>query len=233
MKIAIVEDDKESAAILMKYIDRYQKENGGGFEVKHFFSGLEFMSTEEIYDLVFMDISMPHINGMVTARELRKNNRVSSIIFVTSLAQYAVEGYEVDALDFILKPVEYYTFSLKIKKAIRIYEKNRSHCLSVPTEEGFACMNVDEVIYVEVSGHSLYFHTADTVVESRKGALKNYEQKLASFGFFRVNYYCLVNLKYVARCTGDILSVAGQELKISKSRKKEFMRALTDYLNET
>lgn len=233
MKIAIVEDEQKSAELLLSYINRFQEETGNTFTTKHFKSGLEFMDTSEWFDLVFMDIAMPHINGMETARDLRKNNSICSLIFVTNMAQYAIEGYEVSAMDFLLKPVEYFNFCLKLKKAVKLYESQQKHLISVPVEDGVMYLSTDDIYYIEVIAHSIIFHTNKQVVESRKSTLKTYEQQLLDRGFVRCNYSYLVNLKYVTRSSGDVILVGGSELRISRNRKKSFMKALADYIGTT
>ncbi len=233
MKIAIVDDETQSAELLVSYINRFQEENAGCFDVKWFGSGLEFMDTPERFDLVLMDIAMPHINGMETAREMRKNNNACSLIFVTNMAQYAIEGYEVEAMDFLLKPVEYFNFSLKLKKAIRFYESRQTHLISIPLEDGDLYISIDDIYYIEVIAHSIIFHTNQQVYESRKNALKNYEQQLLDRGFARCNHSYLVNLKYVTKSSGDVILVGGDELRVSRNRKKSFMKALADYIGAT
>lgn len=231
MRIAIIDDDISSAEILIGYIERFKTENGGSYDVKHFKSGFEFMGVPEIFDLVFMDIAMPHIDGLETARELRKKNKTTALIFVTNMAQYAIEGYEVDAMDFLVKPVEYFNFSVKLKKAIKAYEAKETHRLAIPLNEGVFVSAAEEISYLEVVGHSIFFHIGDNVVECRKGSLKVYEDKLLPMNFFRCNYCYLVNLKYITGFSGDSIFIGKEELKISKSRKKEFMKALNNYIN--
>ena len=233
MKIAIVDDEEESAELITKYLIQFQKENGRSFEIKSFRSGLEFMDSLEDFDLVFMDIAMPHINGMETARELRKHNETCSLIFITNMAQYAIEGYEVEALDFLLKPVEYYTFALKMKKALKLYLARQAHTVSIPATEGIIYVSTDDIYYVEVIAHSILFHTDKRTFESRKNSLKTYEQQLISLGFSRCNYNYLVNLKYVTKVSGDTVFVGGDSLKISRNRKKAFMKDLADYIGAT
>lgn len=233
MKIAIVDDEVQSTELLIGYINEFQEENGNRFDVAYFKSGLEFMDTPEGFDLVFMDIAMPHINGMETAREMRKKNNACSLIFVTNMAQYAIEGYEVEAMDFLLKPVEYFNFSLKLKKAIRLYESQQRHLISIPLKDGELYISTDDIFYIEVIAHSIIFHTNKRVFESRKNALKTYEQQLLGRDFARCNYNYLVNLKYVTKFSGDVILVGGDELRVSRNRKKSFMKALTDYIGTT
>ena len=115
-----------SAKILQDYILRYSEEKQEPLAVECFENGLNFISDYKAScDIALMDIEMPHMNGLDTARKLREFDSQIPLIFITNMAQYAINGYEVQALDFMVKPIEYFNFSLKLDKAIRI-----SHCAS-------------------------------------------------------------------------------------------------------
>lgn len=99
-RIAIVEDDQNAAEVLRSYLQRYEEENGEQFSVSSFANGLLFLKEQESgFDIVFMDIEMPALDGMETAKLLRRVNDISCLIFVTNMASYAIKGYEVDAID--------------------------------------------------------------------------------------------------------------------------------------
>ena len=108
-RIAIVEDDALSAKLLFSYIKKYEQETNGEFEAIIFENGYKFLENYKsgAYEIIFMDINMPHLSGIETAIDLRKLDESVALIFVTNLAQYAINGYEVSALDFMLKPVSY------------------------------------------------------------------------------------------------------------------------------
>ena len=123
ISVAIVEDEQRCAQTLQQHLDRYAAENGIVFAVNTFQNAFSFLNdTRTSYDIVFMDIEMPHENGLDAAAEMRRLNSESVLIFVTNMAQYAIRGYEVDAMDFLLKPVPYEVFSYKIKKALTLAE---------------------------------------------------------------------------------------------------------------
>ena len=102
--IAIVDDDPKDAAQLKECVEAYCKTNDHAAMIHVFSDGLELIRSPENHDIVFLDIQMGKLDGLETARFIRKINRENILIFVTNMAQFAIKGYEVDALDFILKP---------------------------------------------------------------------------------------------------------------------------------
>ena len=148
--IAIVEDDKKSAKILQDYILRYSEEKQEPLAVECFENGLNFISDYKAScDIALMDIEMPHMNGLDTARKLREFDSQIPLIFITNMAQYAINGYEVQALDFMVKPIEYFNFSLKLDKAIRICKKLHGYQIYVPSEQGTVKFDIADLIYIE------------------------------------------------------------------------------------
>lgn len=118
IKIAIAEDEKKEAEKLESYIRRYGAEHGENYNVSVFTNGIDFVSSAEPFHIVFLDIDMPLMGGLDAAKKLREADKSACIIFVTNLAQYAVKGYEVDAMDFVVKPIDYPSFESKFKKAL-------------------------------------------------------------------------------------------------------------------
>lgn len=148
-KIALVEDEAEAADVLASFIDRYGTEKGTGFTVVRFCNAIDFELTRQKFDLVFMDIQMPGIDGMEAAHLMRTYDSETPIIFVTNLAQYAVKGYEVDALDFIVKPVSYYNFRMRMDKAMRRIARVGGRSVVINTRDGLRVASVSDIEYVE------------------------------------------------------------------------------------
>lgn len=118
VRIAIAEDDPAYRATLEEYLDRYRRENGLEAEVTTFSDGLALTEGyRPVYDLLLLDIEMPNLDGMSAAEKIRSSDPEVVIIFITNMAQYAIKGYQVDALDYVLKPVSYAAFAFKLKKA--------------------------------------------------------------------------------------------------------------------
>ena len=119
IRVAIVDDDEEYRLQEKDFINRYSKDTGEQFEIKTFNSGMDFISDyAPVFDIVFLDIEMPLLTGMETARRLRQIDDKICIVFITKMSKYAIEGYEVNAIDFVVKPIKYFNFIDKLKKAI-------------------------------------------------------------------------------------------------------------------
>ena len=123
--VAIVEDEESASKQLTEYINRYGKEQGEQFQVSLFSNVGSFLEPYKKVDIVFMDIIMPGLNGMDGARQMREIDPETKIVFVTNMAQYAVQGYEVDALDFVVKPVNYKDFSYKMNRVVKAVKNHR------------------------------------------------------------------------------------------------------------
>ena len=229
-RVAIVEDVPEDSAQLQEHLTRYQNEHGVEFGTRAFSNGLSFIEDyKPVYDVVLMDVEMPHMNGIEAAGKLREVDEDVSLIFVTGMAKYAIEGYSVRALDFILKPVEYMDFSLKLKKALAYRDRFQKNELILSTANGMRRLQIDDVYYVEVMNHTLVYHTRQGDIAER-GAIKNREELLEQYDFARCNNSFLVNLRYVQSMTTGTVVVQNRTLPIGRTKKKEFLRRLTEFM---
>ena len=175
-----------------------------------------------------MDIELPGMNGLNAAKVLRATDKTVPLMFFTRMAQYAQKGYEVDALDFLIKPLNYADFSLKLKKALNVARSVEARTVIVPVYGGYTCLSTDRIIFVEVMGHQLKYQLVDGTVETR-GSLSTAEKQLKDNGFFRCNSCYLVNARFIDAIRGYDLDVAGYNLKISHPRRKQFVKELMDY----
>ncbi len=227
LTVAIVEDEGGVSELLRRYIRKFSEESGEKFKVFAYPDGVSFLSeTEQKFDIVLMDIQMPIMDGMRTAKKLRAQDTTAAIIFVTNMAKFAVEGYEVNALDFIVKPVDYFVFALKFEKAVRLQKSRRNDFILVPSAEGIAKMSAASVRYVEVDLHFVIYHTDDGDIRVR-GSMKETESRLSGKGFCRCSNSFLVNLARVDRIDQTFVTVEGENIPISRSRKKEFLDAFS------
>lgn len=229
MKVAIVEDDSLAAAQLKKYLGRLGSEMEMEFEIVHYTDAEAFLKerAKENPAMVFLDIELPTIDGMEAARQLRRQDAAVVIIFVTKMVQLAQAGYAVNALDFLVKPVTYAEFKMKIQRAVNVARAREVRTLQILFDGGFYRIPCDKIVFVEVTGHHLKFQLVDGEVEAR-GSLSSVEEKLAGRGFLRCNSCYLVNVKYIDSVKGYDLYLNGHRLKISHPRRKEFMRRLME-----
>lgn len=229
VRIAIAEDDPSYRATLEDYLDRYRRENGLEAEVTTFSDGLALTEGyRPVYDLLLLDIEMPLLDGMTAAEKIRAVDEKVLIIFITNMAQYAIKGYQVDALDYVLKPVSYYAFAMKLKKALRILADRTGKQLLLSAGGNLQRLSSAELYYAEVADHQLHYHTAQGDFTAT-GTLRELERELAGEPFVRCNSCYLVNLAHVSGVKKDVAVVDGRELKISRPKRKEFLQALSDY----
>ena len=185
-------------------------------------------SYQRQYDIIFMDIQMPGIDGMRAAERLRAIDSTVVLIFVTSLAQYAIQGYSVGALDYILKPVSYPALALKLQRAVSYCVQHKELGIVISTNDGMVRLGERQIKYVEIYNHHILYHTTQGNY-SAYGTLKQVEQALPETGFFRCNNQCIINLGYVTKIDGYNAIVDGKTFTISRLRKKDFLKELHCY----
>ena len=228
--VAIVEDSPAEAELLRSYFARFTKEHGVEFTLTCFASGEEFLNKyRPAYDLVLMDIGLPGHNGMETAAALRERDRSVTLIFVTNMAQFAVKGYEVDAFDFVVKPVGYSNFALKLQRALNKLDTRRDSEVLVTLSDSMVRLSASQIKYIEISGHRMVYHTTDGELYAY-GNLKEVEASLGGGMFARCNNCYLVNLNYVRAVQGHTVTVGTDEPQNTRPRRKAFIQALNDYL---
>lgn len=229
IQVAIVEDEYESAEAIESCLKSYSAEFKINFNIVKYKNGLDFLEEyKPDFDIIFMDIDMPHMNGLQTARELRKKDSSVVLIFVTFLAKYAIKGYEVDALDYVLKPINYNAFKMKIDRAVKKCRQKIKSELIFPSSEGTFRVNVSALDYIEISGHDIVYHTT-TGNFCAHGTLRAIEDVLPEKEFFKCNRCYIVNLRNVTRIDGNVLYIGDDKLIISRPRKQAFMDAFHEY----
>ena len=232
IKIAIVEDEHAYAMQLQEYLHMYEKENGEVFEISLFSDGDEIVNKyKPVYDIILMDVEMKFMDGMSAAEEIRKVDTEVVIMFITNMPQYAIRGYAVDALDYVLKPVSYFAFSQRLNRAISRMKKREIKMITISIKGGTVRLNVTNVTYIESQGHTLIFHTVNGIHET-SGTMKELEKELSELNFYRGNKGYLINLAHVESVKDGCAVVRGEQLLLSRARKKEFMEALTRYWGE-
>lgn len=228
--IAVVEDDEACRVQLTEYINRFGAERGLALNVTQFQDGGELLENHRPdFDIILLDIEMPGVDGMSAAEEIRGRDEDVVLVFVTNMAEYAVQGYSVGALDFILKPVEYGTFALKLNRAVSRVKSREGTQVLLTTAEGAVRLETKQIYYVEVQNRILYYHTDHGVYKVR-GTMQGVEQELEARHFVRCNYWYLVNLRHVSEVRDNIAVVAGSELEISRRNRSAFLHALTNYV---
>lgn len=232
LNIAITEDDKDAAEKLKAALVRYGEEKGEAVVCTVFSCVEAFLSDyKPKYDVVFLDIMLPGITGMAGAHKLREVDPYVPLVFITSLAQFAVEGYSVNAAGYIVKPFEYYDLKMFMDRICRnIRGDEKGDYILITAGGGNRRVKIQDIYYIETRGHMLVYHTAEGELSSYTKTMKELEKELEPFGFHRSAVSHLVNITHVTGIVGNEITVNGETLPITRGKKKEFTNTVNEYM---
>lgn len=230
-QVVLVEDQDEEVQRIQSFFERYNSISDDTFQITRYKTADAFIACyQPVFDIVLMDIMLPGTNGMDAAQELRKLDKNVTLIFVTNMAQFAVRGYEVEAFDFIVKPVSYQNFVVKMDRVLRkLKNEQRDTRILLNLPEGKKRIAPSQIRYVEVNGHRLIYHTTEGNY-AVYGSMKAVEEQLSDQVFSRCNHCYLVNLNFVTAVGAISVMLGKEELQLSRSRKKGFIEQLNTFL---
>lgn len=232
MRIAIVEDEALQRAQVRAGVEQYAAREGLHADVREYASGDALLAGYTPgADLIFLDIDMPGRSGMECARVIRGMDRRVMIVFCTNLVSCALDGYAVQALDFLVKPVSAARIGEALAKARTFLRERSPRVLTLRTQDGLINVRTCDILYAETYGRKLRVHTLSGALDLRM-SIAALEQALEPGAFFRVHNAYLVALAHVSRLDGLTLRVGGDEIPVSRHKKRDFVQALTTYLGE-
>ena len=230
--IAVVDDEKSYISQIQQYLEQFERESGETIKVSVFSDGDSIVHKyNSEYDIILMDVEMKFMDGMSAAEEIRKKDSEVVIIFITNMPQYAIRGYAVDALDYILKPVSYFAFSQCLQKAIVRRNNRAAKFVVINLKKGTARINIENIIYIETAGHSTVYHTVEGDYESYV-SLNEAEAQLKQYHFFRISKWCLVTIALIDNYQDGYISLGKTKLAVSRSKRKELLDKLITYWGE-
>ena len=228
LRVLIADDDSGMRMILRRLIEKADGFTLAG-EASDGKQAIELAETLRP-DVVFLDVEMPRLGGFGAAERIRAVDPDVVLVFVTNMAQYAIKGYEVDALDYVLKPVSYGAFCTKLSRAIQRVQRRKGGQVALQLSGGgMQLLDTGDILYLETRNRMLYYHTA-TQEYAVRGSLAGAEKQLAAYHFARCNQCYLVNLQYVRGVENDFVQVGDARLEISRRQKAAFMTAVASYL---
>ncbi len=230
VRIAIIEDELQEQKNITGQLHRYEKERGLVPEIDAFEDGADFLEVyRNQFDVIFCDIQMKFTGGIETAEEIRKVNSDVIIIFITNRAEFSIQGYEVDASGYILKPLAYSVLERSLDRVLKRLEQRSESYLVFTQGKNVLRISMDDILYIESVKHYQYIYTPKEVHKVLI-TMKELEEKVDPAEFARCNNGCLVHLKYVERMEKGEVIVYNTRLSISRGKKKEFAEALTEYM---
>ena len=206
VNVAIVEDESEYARELQDYLRRYGREVGERFDITVYPDGEDIVDDYRsgMYDIILMD-----------------------------MAQYAIRGYRVDALDYVLKPISYFSFTQRLGKAMERMRRREEKYVIITSKTGTSRVPIPTIQWIESSGHRLTYHTVDGSYESTTQSMKDVESQLSPEGFFRCNKGYLINLAHVQGVENSYAIVGADRVTVSRAKQRELLDALSAYFGDT
>lgn len=232
-RIVLAEDNPRDESTIRQLCERFFEESGERAEILVFEDGSDLLAANPTgVDLYLLDIEMPRIDGMTVAKRIRATDSNVAICFLTSLGQLAPDGYTVDAMGFMIKPVSYETFRRTMRRALERIDHHRA--LLVPFKDGKTSRYVDlrSIAFIESLRKKTVVHIAGKEDESFgcSEPLKSIEMRLSNEGFFRVHNAFLINLDFIEAVETTSVVVQGVTIPVSKHRKAQFLQTLAVYV---
>lgn len=230
-KIAVCDDEKSMLRQLSQYLAQIQEETGDCYDLFYCASAEELLAhMPGDIQVILLDISMGGMTGMDCARALRARGCEANILFITSMTEYALEGYEVHAFAFLPKPVTYAELKERLTGCFARADRDKRPILRVDTADGLELLPIEDILYAEVYQHETSFALPGRRVTGTL-QLSQAEERLAPHGFFRCHRSYLVNMARIACIGADTLTMPdGAAVPVSKHRRRAFLDAFASYM---
>ncbi|MBQ8922230.1 MAG: response regulator transcription factor [Oscillospiraceae bacterium] len=230
MWIAICDDEKRFLNDLSEIIRRHY--HSLDIAVNKFSSGSELLQSfyRVKYDIVFLDIEMPGLDGISLARKIRELSEDVYIVFLTGHIEYALKGYEVNALRYLTKPATDASVHEVLDQVLKKQSNEKS--LWLKNRDGERRIRLSEIVFIEAQDQNIVFYTPSDSFEIR-GKLNDYEQQLKQEGFFRIHRSYIVSLSKISGVTGKEITVTGgYRLPVARAKEREFRDAFMSYISK-
>ena len=230
--IAVCDDEVMECNRIAKKIREILAEMKAPCTVRQFYSGRELLQSSESFDMIFLDIIMDNMDGMRTAQLVRERSFDKILVFISSSREYVFDAYEVEAFQYLLKPVDEKKLRRLLQRAVRKTESQSQEFIIISRERQKKKLFLDDIYYFEIRGRMVDVHEAGGFFSyyERIGVL---EKDLQEKGFFRCHKSYLVNLKHVdVYNRQEIVLDNGERIGIAKRRYEEFCQEILKFMRE-
>lgn len=230
LRIAICEDDKDQQRIIENLI--VNEEISESYELVKFDTGEDLVKAykeENRFSIILLDMHMDKLDGIQTAEIIRKYDKDCIIIIITVILEYAVDGYSINAYDFILKPIDKMKFIKIFKNAVKkMQDENKIYVIQARGKT--AALRLSDIKFIESNKKSVKIH-CDKEIYSSNENISDGDKKLSEDGFIRISRYYLVNMKHIKEIrTNDILLTSGDMLNYSRKIRTEIKEKYMNFL---
>lgn len=233
LNFAICDDEPVMVKEILEQLSEYMSErNRTPYKVKSFLSGRALLESSCNFDVIFLDIQMEQPDGMETARRLRKQKNDSLLIFVTVLREYVFDAFEVEAYDYLVKPLDGRRFRRTMDRALRTLAQRTANSIVIRRGNSCEVILLSRIVYCEVQGRKIYIHQNDGTITDYYDNLERFEHRVDG-RFFKCHRSYLVNLDYVCGCSlGQIALSQGSVIPVSRLRERDLTQALLHHMKE-
>ena len=230
IKIAICDDEEVFLNTLERMIRNYEKTIKEKLLIKRYTKPLYLMdSLAEDFQVFFLDMQMPNIDGFELARVIRKYDEKSTIIFVTSHREYGLGCFEFEPANYIIKPITQIQVDCELNRVIRKINSGEREYIGVKSNAGFMKLFLSDIQYIETVDRNVVFHTVSKGDVIGRFKMQDLEVRLEKYAFYRCHNGVIVNLDYVDYVQEFmIVLVSGEKIYTTKSRKKELIKKLAE-----
>lgn len=231
MNIAICDDLEVDRKILTDMINRYFTELNSIVNITTYSNGEDLISNfnHQNFDLIFLDIYMYKLNGIDTAKEIRKKNYNSILVFITTSSDFALDAYDLDALQYVIKPLTYDKIKKILDKCLKQISANL-HFIEILKDGYPVKIPLNDIYYIDVYDKTCYIHLKDKVLKTYSALAKLWES-LENSSFLKCHRSYIVNMLYINEMlSNDFLLKNGEKIPISKSDKLNLKQTYLDFV---
>ncbi len=230
---AICDDEPLMARELADHLADYMRDKSmTAYSLSIFSHGCALLERVGSFDVIFLDIQMEQPDGMETAKLLRQRGDHSLLIFVTVLKECVFDSFQVEAFDYLLKPLDSARFRQTMDRVLLSLEQRTAENIVIRRGSGCEVVLLSDIVYCEVLGRKVYLHKNDGTVSDYYDTLEGLERRVNG-RFFKCHRSYLVNLDYVRGCQdGQVLLSQGERIPSSRLRERELTQALLRYMKE-
>jgi len=232
LRIAICDDEQYMVDKISTMAADFFRGKNMEITIAQFSNGEELLKYDRAIDILFLDIQMNGMDGMETARKLRSRKFKGFLIFITILKEMVFQAFDVQAYDYLVKPIEEKRFEKTMERLLASMQNASEASLLVQKGYESSIISLEDIVFCEIIDRKVYLHLASSEVVDFYERIENLETKLDD-RFFRCHRSFLINLKYLKSYkNGTAYLEGGKEIPVSRLRSKKFSDVILQYMKE-
>jgi len=234
LRIALCDNNRAHIEALEKHITEYRKSNSTDLAYEIFTNATELLariSAGVFFDLIFLDTIMPVVNGIDAAKEIYQDNKVTQFVFLSASSEYALESYDVNALDYILKPINTQKFNRAMKRFAEKHKELQMESIIISDSKRLVNVPNHLLKYVEVYDHYLIYHITGSDTIRTRQTMSEIENKLLKLpNFIKTHRSFIVNMDYISKMEAGFITLDdGSRINIAKEKYKSIYNMYLEY----